>query len=118
MMGLIKFISSAALAATVAANVIPPRQATYTGYLFNTFTDANHTGLQYLSNGNTPYEFLPLNGGNPLFVSEVGTKGIRDLYLTTNSGRSVWYLIATGELLITHLLLARETHVWLTYYRS
>jgi hypothetical protein len=111
MMGLLKFIGSAALAATATANVIPPRQATYTGYLFNTFTDANHTGLQYLSNGNTPYEFVPLNGGNPLFVSEVGTKGIRDLYLTTNSERSEWYLIATGKLLVNYLFLARETRV-------
>ena len=95
-MHFLPIIKFATLAGSAGATVIP-RQSAYAGYLLNTFTDTNHTGLQYLSQGNSPYNFRPLNGGEPVFVSEVGTKGIRDNFLTTNPARSEWYVITTGK---------------------
>lgn len=90
---------SAALGVVVASpTALNARQATsHVGYLVSTFSDARPQVQQYLSNGNSASSFTFLNGGEPILASTVGTKGVRDIYLTTNDDRSRYYLIATGK---------------------
>ena len=72
------------------------REAAYSGYLISTFSDANPTVQQYLSNGNSATKFVRLNKGNAILTSTVGTKAVRDVFLASNSGRTQFYIIATG----------------------
>ncbi|KAF3036033.1 hypothetical protein E8E12_002576 [Didymella heteroderae] len=67
-----------------SASPIVKRQSAYAGYLISTFSDANPTVQWYLSNGNSPTSFTKINGGNPVLTSTVGTKAVRDVYLTSN----------------------------------
>lgn len=90
--------ASAALGAVASPAPINTRQETgHVGYLISTFSDARPQVQQYLSNGNSASSFTFLNGGQPILASTVGTKGVRDIYLTTNADRSQYYLIATGR---------------------
>lgn len=90
--------ASAALGAVASPTPIKSRQETsHVGYLISTFSDARPQVQQYLSNGNSASSFTFLNGGQPILASTVGTKGVRDIYLTTNADRSQYYLIATGR---------------------
>ena len=91
---------SAALGVVGSPTAINSRQtASYVGYLISTFSDARPQVQQYLSNGNSASSFTFLNGGQPILASTVGTKGVRDIFLTTNDDRSQYYLIATGRFL-------------------
>ncbi|KAI3393993.1 hypothetical protein diail_3309 [Diaporthe ilicicola] len=88
--------AAAALGVVASPTAIKTRQAnSYVGYLVSTFTDAQPQVQQYLSNWNSASSFTFLNGGQPILASTVGTKGVRDIFLTTNDGRSQYYLIAT-----------------------
>lgn len=69
----------------------------FAGYLISTFSDPNPTVQFYLSNGNKASEFSFANKGRSVLTSTVGSKGVRDIFLTSNGDRSQWYLIATGE---------------------
>lgn len=90
--------ASAALGAIASPTPVNTRQeASHVGYLISTFSDARPQVQQYLSNGNSATSFTFLNGGEPILASTVGTKGVRDIYLTTNADRSQYYLIATGR---------------------
>lgn len=90
--------ASAALGVVASPTGLNTRQATsHVGYLISTFSDAKPQVQQYLSNGNSASSFTFLNGGEPILASTVGTKGVRDIYLTTNGDRSQYYLIATGR---------------------
>lgn len=90
--------ASAALGVVASPTPVNTRQDTsHVGYLISTFSDAKPQVQQYLSNGNSATSFTFLNGGEPLLASTVGTKGVRDIYLTTNDDRSQYYLIATGK---------------------
>lgn len=93
----ISLLFIACLGALAAASPASQRATTYVGYLVSTFTDANPKVQQYLSNGNNAYSFRFLNSGNPVLASTVGTKAVRDLFLATNTARSEYYLLATGE---------------------
>ena len=84
--------------ATPVEHGIIKRQTAFSGYLISTFSDANPKVQLYLSNGNSPTSFTKLNKGNAVLASTVGTKGVRDIFLTSNSARTQWYMIATGEL--------------------
>jgi hypothetical protein len=79
-----------------------PRSANnkYVGYLISTFSDPNPQVQWHLSDGNSASSFNFLNGGKPVLTSNVGTKGVRDIFLTTNTARSEYFTIATGRLLI------------------
>ncbi|KAI0886211.1 glycoside hydrolase family 43 protein [Annulohypoxylon maeteangense] len=83
-----------ALAGIAIANPMP-RASEYVGYLVSTFTDVNPKIQFHLSEGNSATNFKFLNGGNPVLASTVGSKAVRDIFLTTNSARSEWFLIAT-----------------------
>ncbi|KAL1849341.1 hypothetical protein Daus18300_013314 [Diaporthe australafricana] len=88
--------ASAALGVVASPTAIKTRQSTdYVGYLISTFSDAKPQIQQYLSNGNSASSFTFLNGGEPILASTVGTKGVRDIFLTTNDDRSQYHLIAT-----------------------
>lgn len=89
--------SAACLGALAAAGPVTERATTYVGYLVSTFTDAKPQVQQWLSNGNSAYSFRFLNSGNPILASTVGTKGVRDIFLATNTARSEYYLLATGK---------------------
>ncbi|KAI0409858.1 family 43 glycoside hydrolase [Xylaria palmicola] len=85
-----------ALASTVTATPVATHQVSgYVGYLVSTFSDALPQVQFYLSNGNNPTSFSFRNKGKPVLASTVGTKGVRDIYLTTNTARSEYYLLAT-----------------------
>lgn len=68
----------------------------YVGYLISTFSDPNPQVQWHLSKKDDPKSFNFLNNGNAVLESTVGTKGVRDIYLTHNSERSEYFIIATG----------------------
>jgi hypothetical protein len=69
----------------------------YTGYLVSTFSDQNPQVQWHLSNGESLTGSRFLNKGRSILASTVGTRGVRDIFLTTNSARSEFFLIATGK---------------------
>ncbi|KAL2825729.1 hypothetical protein BDW59DRAFT_179741 [Aspergillus cavernicola] len=90
--------TTALLTLTTAATL--PRQdpgsdPAYVGYLLSTFTDVNPQVYWYLSDASDPLAFNPLNGGEPVLRSTVGTQGVRDIFLTTNAERSEFFVVAT-----------------------
>lgn len=98
-MRVLSILTAVASAALVAANPVPRQATNYVGYLISTFSDANPKVQFHLSNGNSASSFKFLNKGQPVLTSTVGTKAVRDVFLTTNAARSEWYIIATGEYL-------------------
>ncbi|WXC63699.1 hypothetical protein SNK03_009512 [Fusarium graminearum] len=72
-----------------------PVQKEYVGYLISTFSDPTPEVQWYLSDGKSASSFNFLNGGKPVLTSNVGTKGVRDIFLATNSKRSEYFTIAT-----------------------
>ncbi|KAL4863068.1 hypothetical protein BDV12DRAFT_189940 [Aspergillus spectabilis] len=87
-------ISSSLLALATGA-VLPRQDEPYVGYLLSTFTDVNPQVFWYLSDAADPLAFTPLNGGNPVLGSTVGTQAVRDIFLTSNEERSEYFVIAT-----------------------
>ncbi|KAJ3563499.1 hypothetical protein NPX13_g8175 [Xylaria arbuscula] len=90
-------VSVVALLASVAtSSPISTRQdSSYVGYLISTFTDASPQVQFYLSNGNSPTSFSFMNGGQSVLASTVGTAGVRDIFLATNTARSEYFMLAT-----------------------
>lgn len=93
------FLSLTLIATTFAALNTTTATPAFAGYLISTFSDANPTVQFYLSKGNDAGSFGFANKGRPVLTSTVGTRAVRDVFLTTNAERSVWYMIGTGELL-------------------
>lgn len=91
------FAAAAAWLAFGTASPVEKRQNAYAGHLISTFSDVNPTVQWYLSNDNSPTSFTKINGGNSVLTSTVGTKAVRDVYLTSNSARDQFYLISTGK---------------------
>ena len=84
----------------LAATLPIPRQnqpGQYAGYLLSTFTDANPSVFWYLSSAEDPLAFKPLNGGNPVLQATVGTRAVRDIFLTASEERNEYFIIATGK---------------------
>ncbi len=48
-----------------------------------------------VSRGNNPEQWDPLNGGEPILASDLGTTGIRDPHLSYNPETETYYIIAT-----------------------
>ncbi|WP_214465279.1 LamG-like jellyroll fold domain-containing protein [Microbacterium flavescens] len=48
-----------------------------------------------VSRGDNPEQWDPLNGGQPILASDLGTTGVRDPYLTYNPETGTYYIIAT-----------------------
>lgn len=76
--------------------VLPRQDEAYAGYLLSTFTDADPSVFWYLSDASDPLAFTPLNAGDAVLASTIGTKAVRDIFLTSNEDRSEYTLIATG----------------------
>ncbi|PZG01797.1 RICIN domain-containing protein [Micromonospora deserti] len=76
--------------------VTPP---TYAGYLFTYFTgEGTADGEQVyfaLSQGNDPTRWRQLNGGRPVLISNVGTRGVRDPFIIRSPQGDRFYQIAT-----------------------
>ena len=92
-----KFLATALLASLVEA--VPAQKAAqtdYVGYLISTFSDPTPQVQWHLSDGKSASSFKFLNDGSPVLTSNVGTKGVRDIFLATNSKRSEYFTIATG----------------------
>ncbi|KAM0205116.1 hypothetical protein ACHAPA_008961 [Fusarium lateritium] len=87
---------SASLVDALPANDLSPRaESQYVGYLISTFSDPTPQVQWHLSNGDSASSFKFLNGGKPVLTSNVGTKGVRDIFLSTNAARSEFFVIAT-----------------------
>jgi hypothetical protein len=82
--------------ATATAAIIPRQDDPYVAYLLSTFTDEDPRVFWYLSTAESPLAFTPLNGGEPVLGSTVGTQAVRDIFLTSNDERSEYFVIATG----------------------
>jgi hypothetical protein len=76
--------------------VTPPR---YAGYLFTHFTgEGTADGEQVyfaLSQGNDPTRWRQLNGGRPVLISNLGTRGVRDPFIIRSPQGDRFYQIAT-----------------------
>ncbi|KAL4785016.1 hypothetical protein BJX76DRAFT_356486 [Aspergillus varians] len=77
------------------AAVLHRQDEPYVGYLLSTFTDADPSVFWYISDASDPLAFKPLNGGNPVLKSTVGTKAVRDIFLTANEDRSEYFILGT-----------------------
>lgn len=88
------FAAGSPLPATV--DVEPRQSNNFVGYLISTFSDPRPQVQMHLSNGADLSSWRFLNGGQPVLASNVGTRGVRDIYLVTNTARSQYFLIATG----------------------
>lgn len=93
-MAAVIFTTSAAAAPQIFNGIVASK---YVGHLYSTSSDANPTVQFYLSKGINASEFSFANQENPVLTSTVGTKGVRDIFLTSNGDRSQWYGIATGK---------------------
>ncbi|OZG62048.1 1,4-beta-xylanase [Bifidobacterium lemurum] len=69
------------------------------GYLMVHFREDPHGYAEriYLdrSDGDDPRRWIPLNGGEPVLTSDIGTTGVRDPHIIRNPETGVWYIIAT-----------------------
>ncbi|ORY68253.1 family 43 glycoside hydrolase [Pseudomassariella vexata] len=92
---LASLLGTVTLAAFAVASPTADTNSSYVGYLISTFTDAEPKVQQYLSNGSDALSYRFLNKGQPILASTVGTKGVRDIFLATNTARSDYYLLAT-----------------------
>ncbi|KAH6692199.1 family 43 glycoside hydrolase [Plectosphaerella plurivora] len=80
----------------VAASAIPCQQESpYVGYLISTFSDPTPQVQWHLSDGLDASSFRFLNNGRPVLESTVGMRGVRDIFLTTNTARDEYFIIAT-----------------------
>lgn len=82
------------------------------GFLFSTFRDeTTPTSEQiYFGISEDGRQWEALNGGNPVLVSDVGEKGVRDSFLLrSHDGQKVW-LIATDLLVHRNRNWHRNTH--------
>ncbi len=48
-----------------------------------------------ISRGDNPQQWDPLNGGQPILASDLGTTGVRDPFITRNPQTGKYYIIAT-----------------------
>jgi hypothetical protein len=98
LLSLLAAATSVALVDARAVNDLSARQGSnYVGYLISTFSDPTPQVQWHLSDDDSASSFKFLNGGKPVLTSNVGTKGVRDIFLTTNAARSEYFIIATGE---------------------
>lgn len=91
-------VTAGALAALATGTPLRRQDEEYVGYLMTTFVDPLPQVHWHLSEADDPFNFIALNGGDPVLVSDVGTGGVRDMFLTTNTARSEYFMLATGEL--------------------
>lgn len=92
------FFAAAVLAAVHGlgvASLAIRQESPYVGYLISTFSDPTPQVQWHLSDGLDASSFRFLNNGQPVLESTVGMRGVRDIFLTTNTARSEYFIIAT-----------------------
>ena len=104
MFSLPQVLTAGALGALATAGPVKRQDEEYVGYLMTTFIDALPQAHWHLSQADDPLNFTALNGGDPVLVSDVGTGGVRDMFLATNTGRSEYFMLATGRFTQSSLL--------------
>ncbi|MER7167895.1 glycoside hydrolase family 43 protein [Micromonospora sp. NPDC000207] len=86
------FASSAAISRTAATAAVGP----FTGYLMAHFTGESATGEQiYLAHSQDGLNWRDLNGGAPVLLSTVGTRGVRDPALVRSPAGDRYWIVAT-----------------------
>lgn len=75
----------------------------FVAYLVSTFhqdvgeSPSMNGVLHYLSKGNDPYNFIPLNNGKPVLKSTFGHKAARDPYLVQTTEKDRAWTLATDQ---------------------
>ena len=90
--------SALAAPALDLSRYITPRDnanSSLTGYLGVFFLGSAPNVYFYQSTGNNAASMNPLNGGNPVIVPTLGTKGVRDPSIITSKNDSKYYIIGT-----------------------
>ncbi|KAK8162316.1 hypothetical protein BKA80DRAFT_272407 [Phyllosticta citrichinensis] len=92
------YVSVTASALTLDFGALDKRQTTDLVGYFAVFFKGDSTEKQrvwfYLSNGNDPCAFRPLNGDQPVLIPEGGTGGTRDMSIVVGRGDK-WYILGT-----------------------
>jgi len=104
---------SACLVAAPAQPATPATTpATIGGYLFVTFKgERDALGEQiYFGLSHDGLHWRALNGGQPVLISPVGEKGVRDPYLLRSHDGTKFYLLATDLSTVLHPGWTRATH--------
>jgi arabinoxylan arabinofuranohydrolase len=100
------------LASFLAALTLPTNVSAQGGFLFSTFRDETTPMSEqiYFGVSRDGKRWDALNGGNPVLVSDVGEKGVRDSFLLrSHDGQKVW-LIATDLSINSNSDWHRATH--------
>lgn len=90
--------ATCAFVAVKASTPVRRQDEEYVGYLMSTFLDPVPQVHWHLSKADDPLNFTSISDGDPVLVSDVGTGGGRDMFLVTNTARSEYFMLATGEL--------------------
>jgi len=87
-------------------------QAAADGYLFVTFRGEQTplTEQIYFGLSRDGHSWQALNGGNPVLVSKLSEKGVRDPYLVRSPGGNKYYLIATDLSIHLNPVWKRASH--------
>src|SRR3954462_3066746 len=82
------------------------------GYLFVTFKGEQTpmTEQIYMAISADGRQWAALNGGEPVLVSQLGEKGVRDPYLIRSNDGSKFYLVATDLSIHLNRSWTRATH--------
>ncbi|MGF2413212.1 MAG: immunoglobulin-like domain-containing protein, partial [Ferruginibacter sp.] len=80
----------------ITVNVVKAfKKAEDQAYLFVHFTFSEEKIHFSLSKGNTALDWQELNNGNPVFISNIGTTGLRDPFIIRSPEGDKFYLMAT-----------------------
>lgn len=75
----------------------------YVAYLVSTFHQQPHQDpsfngvLQYLSKGNDPHNFIPLNGGKPVLTFNFSHKAARDPFVIQSPSKDQAWTLVTDQ---------------------
>jgi Glycosyl hydrolases family 43 len=80
----------------IPVNVIKAsKKGAFEAYLFVHFTFTKEQIHFSLSNGNNILDWRELNNGKPVFISKIGTTGLRDPFIVRSPAGDTFYLMAT-----------------------
>ena len=81
----------------VKAKPVPVKESDYKGYLFAYFSGANRPDAEqiYFAASEDGLFWTELNKNNPVLVSNVGDKGVRDPFIIRSPEGDKFYMVAT-----------------------
>jgi hypothetical protein len=81
---------------TVKAKPLPINESDYKGYFFTYFTGSGSNSEQiYFSSSKDGLNWNQLNENNPVLISNVGDKGVRDPFIMRSPEGDKFYMVAT-----------------------